>query len=291
MSAIIESTIEKIEHVPKTYLAIGAVSIAGLFLFVRSRNAQAQAQAQAQNNNASDGLMSAMQLPGGISYAPISSGGTGFAGGADISTVFGNAPKAGDLGASGPNTSQNSAAIVYDNNTDNTRRINAVPGQGTGIYLQNGQEVTHNDIAGYFDSKGGTNQAADLSYGRGIGMGDSDISRAEAIYNVDKSKSLYVNGDTLGKPVGASDADIIAFYNANSQDPLALHGAELRYGVTADRAAKVTGADISKFTIASNDDIINFYNANKNDPAALHTAMQKYGVTSEQVRALTGSSI
>jgi hypothetical protein len=94
-----------IETVPKKYWFIGGGVLILTFLYFRKK---AQNQAAAASN-ASEGLVSALQLPGGLQYAPITSG---ISGGAGNNQDSGLPAVSGASGGGGlPATSANSLML------------------------------------------------------------------------------------------------------------------------------------------------------------------------------------
>lgn len=182
-----ETLAVEIKKVPKKYWVIVGVALLLLFLYVRKRNA-----VSTQTSAATDNLTSAMSIPGGIQYAPITSGVTGGTGNnqSDISSVFGN--NAMRVDGVQNTTSQTPSNNYAANNTYLTNASNyptATDGLnvtadvnlhgGTGVYLPNGNEITVGDIGNYvkvhpLDSAQAITEL--YNYGHSIGLNNVDIS-------------------------------------------------------------------------------------------------------------------
>lgn len=152
---VIEKIEEKAKAIPRKYWIIGGIVLLLLFLFLRKK--RLVAQAQSEQSAATDGLTAAMSLPGGLQFAPITSGVSGGTGNnADsFDSLFGtgasNALNVGDVAqTTAPATTSNAASVTYSANASNQPTAPVNNSGGLIIGGPTGQFISTQQIKDFF---------------------------------------------------------------------------------------------------------------------------------------------
>lgn len=279
---------EEIKHVPKKYWYIGGGLVLVILIYVYLRNKSLAAANQASTNM--DGLAAAMQIPGGVSYSPISSGdSSGTGDNADISgelaaltsatnaaTTAGTTATTGTTATSAPavGTLTSSAPVTYSA-TSNMPANGYVDTTGTGIFSNTGVEASFQDLQNFFTSHpidgNYSNQASALQAAEGLGFSETAFSQAESVWAVANSPGSATYG---------------ILHPAISNDPGLT--ASVPYSPVAPPAIVTPAAPVLSVSAApgiSNADIYNFYSQHSSDPAALRAAEAQYGLSDAQLQA------
>lgn len=295
---IVEKLETEAKKLPRwAWVTIGVVLLL-VFLFFRKR---AKVAAQNQDaSNASDGMVSALQLPGGLQFAPLTSGGSGGVGNNQDSGFPGMT--LGDLTDTGGTTNTSTGAVNNYQTTAATIPGGSSPASGaapaqlsggehTGILINGdpNNELSMGSLLDFFRSNkvSSTSDLAQLyNFGHQQGLSNLGISHARYLAQKYLGVDTYnLSGGVGDDPSGAKFDALVASTGTGTYKAPTSTATAPTATATAPKTAQSTVTPPQAASGPTNAEIFGFYSSHQNDTAALQSAMKQYNLTDAQVSA------